>query len=107
MSVLQHCAFGRAEKLLKWKVLVALGSSKEVLFLDQICSHIYLKSFLCDSLMSWLILLCFINIGFRRYNLYDNEGNGNVLVYGVYLGIRKDCHINTLTVPPNMTLYFF
>jgi hypothetical protein len=40
MSSLKHCAFGRAEKLLKWNVVFALESSKEVLFLGQVCSHI-------------------------------------------------------------------
>ena len=41
MLLLKLCAFGRAEKLLKWKVAVALESSKEVLFLGRVCSHIY------------------------------------------------------------------
>jgi len=93
---------------------------KEVLFLGKMCSHIYIyiytytfiyiyiyiKNFLCDSLISRLILLYTMNISFRRYNLYDNEGDGNVLVYGVYLGIRKNFHINTRTLPPNTTLYY-
>lgn len=89
MSLLKHYAFGRVDKLLKWNVIFALESSNEVLFFGQVRSHIYIwRKFSCDSLTGWLILLYKINIGFRRYNLYEKEEDGNVLVYGVYMGIR-------------------